>query len=223
MKKILLFLMFLIMTGGIFTPFFLPVKQVECTSQYGICSEEVLSEINKIDKSRFLKTKRILTAKLKTNSKIKDFQINYQFPQRLSLFVFERKPEIAILRKNDDKYILTDRDGFILGQAVETPLPVMKIVEVGHTQSELRQATELFYEIFSAWGISQSELRGDALWFKNSQGQEVAFPLEGDIDKILGAYTLVLSWLKSENKDFTIENSSVTEIDFRFRNPVIRI
>lgn len=223
MKKIIIVLFTLVVVGTIVSPFFLPVSKIECISQFGSCSEELSREIEVVDKSFFLETKKILTEKLDSDSKIKGYQINYQFPQKLSLYVFERKPEIAVLRKNDNKYILTDRDGFILGQVEQTQLPIMEIVEVGHTQEQLRLASELFYELFSVWDIKKSELKADALWVKNSNGQRIAFPLEGDIDVILGSYTLVLSWLKSENKDFTIESNSISEIDFRFRNPVIRI
>jgi len=222
MKKFLLVLLILIVASIVVSPFFLPVAQVKCVSQYGACSEEILSELVEFSGNRWIRAKDGLEKKLSGQENIKAYQVNYEFPQKLAVYIFERKPEIAVLRKNDDKYMLVDRQGHVLGQSQDSPLPVLKIKEAGHSQEELQFTSHLFYEIFSAWGLTQADLERDSIRFQNGS-QIVIFPLEGDLDELLGAYTLVLSWLKSENKDFTIDSNSVFEIDFRFHNPVIRI
>lgn len=224
MRSLFLVLMLLIISATIAAPFLLPAKKIECISQYGQCSAEVLSNLENVEKERWFLTKKELSDMLSSDSRIRGYQLNYQFPQRLVVHIFERKPEVAILRKNDDQYILVDRQGYLLGRVSETPLPVLQIVETGHTQQELESAAELFFSLFSTWGTKEAKLYSDSLRIFNQNGTEVIFPLDKKADLLVGSYNLVLSWLNSENKDFTIGiREGVFEIDFRYKNPVLRI
>jgi len=224
MKKLIILMLFIGLLGGvIFSSRLIQIKGISCESQYGPCSPDITKALEGVTLSNLQESRKNLEAVLQKNKKIKKYVINYTFPKTLKAQILERKPQVAVLRKNATNYILVDKEGIILEESENTPLPIITIAEVGHTSDELTFAANLQYELFTNFNVNSSIMNEDHL-FITKDGIDFLFPLKGDLDEILGSYNLILSWLKSEKEESRIEQArSVTEIDLRYKNPVMRI
>jgi len=224
MKKILLLLIILLVLVGILaSPFFIKINNLNCTSQFGACSSDIKNDLDGIELGSLRDSKKKVQSTLLKHKKVKEFAINYTFPKTLNVVIVERKPQVAILRKNATNYILIDKDGTILEESDSTTFPIIAIQEVGHTNSELSFAANLQYELFINFNVNSSIMKKDHLLI-TKDGVNFLLPLKGDLDVVLGSYNLILSWLKSEKEKSRIDKvNAVYEVDLRYKNPVMRI
>ncbi len=224
MKKFLLALAFIILLGGIaLSSRLIKINRISCSSQFGECNLNITDELGGIKLGSLKDSKEKINITLGKNKRVKEFVINYTPPKTLQVKVLERKPQVAILRKNASDYILVDREGVVLEEDSSTLLPIIIISEVGHSTEELTFAANLQYELFTNFNVNSSIMKKDHL-LVNKDNVNFLLPLEGDLDVVLGSYNLILSWLKSEKEESRIEKvDAAREVDLRYKNPVMRI
>lgn len=219
----LFFITLFILIGIVVSPMFININNINCTSQFGVCGDDIKTSLDSVILGNLKESKKNINNVLLKHRKIKEFAINYTFPKTLDVVIIERKPQVAILRKNATNYIVIDKDGVILEESDTTTYPTITIEDVGHTSSELSFASNLQHELFTNFDVNSSIMKTDHLLI-TKDGVNFLLPLEGDLDVVLGSYNLILSWLKSEKEKSRIDKvNAVYEVDLRYKNPVMRI
>lgn len=215
---ILLLCLFLFL---LFLPRLISIKKINCSSQYGPCNAQVLSELNKYQNTNYYKAKNEITKILKSSEYVSQFSVKYVLPDILTINLIEKKPSVALFVDNQ-KYFLINQSGQVVDEVSETLLPkILPEAEINldltvgqEVGSELKFAVLLMQKAYFIYNVSQSQMGNDSLSFVLSDGKKVIFPLEGDMDVLFGSLQLILSRLNTE------ANYSI--IDLRFKNPVLR-
>lgn len=170
-------------------------------------------------------TKKQLSEILKDSFLVENFLIQYKLPSTIELDIVVKKPKFAIKDKNSNTYYLLDRDGVVLEQNSLTNIPFVsvqgtKLIMGEKAPDKLIFANQIMYEFNWLYKIDGGEIVDDGLFVQLESGHLVIFPLQGDVDSLIGAIRLINSRLNESNNGIRMEN--VHEIDLRFKNPVIR-
>jgi cell division septal protein FtsQ len=204
------------------------IKDIECKSQLGECSERIQAILaSHIGQSLFV-AKKAIFSDLALSTK-DDTVIMYRYPSKLLVSVYETEPLFALKQKDSDSFRLIDQDGILVSEAQETALPFAIIEtdlpQVG-AQLEEKQvfALHLLKDLSKSYQLHEGTLTDDGLLVMLPTKTLILFPLEGDRDTILGSFVLVINQLNSVKEGSTMEKVSLVgkTIDLRFKNPVIR-
>lgn len=195
------------------------VKAVECSNQFGPCSQEVQDMANaKINESYF-SSKKSLGKALSESTRIDNYSIRFRLPSTLIVDIVEKKAEVA-LKFSEEQFLLFDRKGNLVGKTTNTELPKIEVFEVP-SEDGLKFSVELFLSLFKYYDVSSAELTKFSI-ASNVKGVRVIFPLEGDIDILLGAMEVSLLQLNQAHENSTINSAgNYNLIDLRYKNPVI--
>lgn len=228
LKVITILFVFLLAISPFFIlPRVITIRNVTCSSQFGPCREELQDGLRNVAGNKLRSTRQAINRLLSESVFIKQFSVSYKFPDILDVEVLENKPFFALENKNGDISIIDGR-GFCLSFGSTTNLPVVvidgELPKLGERVSE----TQLFslniaYDMFFSYSVKSVSLEKDSLIVDLPIGYKVTFPVEGDKETLLGALSLILSRLNNEDKATRIEGvNDVTEIDLRFKNPILR-
>lgn len=222
MKKIIIPVVFLFtIVIVIFFGFFIKVK-IDCRSLSGECSPEIYQNLESMNGKPIFVAKREISKKLKSNFLISNFTIQFKLPDILRVYVLVKKPSYAILNSNN-VFDLVESGGTVVSQASESSLPHIKISgdlpAIGQkVNDEYLLALKLIDGVNKMYQTSLGMIETDTLLVDLPQGIRVIFPLTGySREMLLGSLRLIYSNIQSgENKN------SYSQIDLRYRNPVLR-
>ena len=221
MRKILITVVLSLITVVVLvSPFFIKVK-TECRTQYGECPAEIASSVN-FNETRLISTKRKIKKALGTNPLVLDYRTQFKLPGVLVIDIIIKKPFYAIRGINVSEIGLVDTNGKVLSIVSETGLPIVidstQTIKLGEsvTNQDLF-ALKLIQGIYEMYQVRESIIQDDSLVVELPSQIKVLLPLSGERDLILGTIRLVYAKVLSEE-----QKGKYSEIDLRFKNPVIR-
>lgn len=222
-KKLLVLFLTLCLLGAIvmYVSKHLVISSVECTNQYGPCTNEVNKIIDQFVGTRYILTRTEIQDALTKSGRIKEYKFQYNFDGTLKAQVVELKPEVA-LRLPDNTFYLYDANGNYVGHTNESELPAIKLTSDIPQADKLNFAIDLFEALFRYYSVKSAQMDGFGLTAVVNNNT-IIFPLEGDVDTLLGSLEVVLLRLNKPPEDSTIIAGSGTNytVDLRYNNPVI--
>lgn len=220
----LLFLLILVSFPVLVLPRIILVKKITCINQFGPCSDYLAQEIQGQKDQNLFATKKNLSQILESQIQVSGFSFKFTLPDRLEVFVIERKPVLAL--NISGSIYLVDSENYVVAQVEESNLPTVFFsprnyqINIGaRVPDELLFVSELAQKLFAAYAVKSFFLT-DASLKIDLNGMSVIFPTTGDANVLVGSLRFVLSQLNSRQGDFKIGKASV--IDLRFENPVVK-
>jgi len=185
-----------------------------CKSQFGNCPTEIEGEINSRSGEKLYVVKTELAKVLRNNSQVSDFSFQFKLPNRLEVNLLILKPEFAILNKNTGKTYLVDRSGKVIGESASSLLPT--IIQLDDTVNIF--SLNIVKGIYDMYGVSKGEIVDSSLVIELPGAVKVIFPVRGeDYQVLLGSLRLIYTKITA-----TESVGKYSEIDLRFKNPVLR-
>ncbi|KKP40699.1 hypothetical protein A2130_03930 [Candidatus Woesebacteria bacterium GWC2_33_12] len=196
------------------------IQKIECKTQYGDC-EGLGDRLQVIGNYKDVKNQ--IEQELNKNIQINNYLIQYKIPDILKIELNLKKPKYAIF--DSQKYYLLDKNGLILSDTNETNLPTLVVKNYQNKIGSNISDKELFsLKIIekTAWlySVKVGFLENNELKITLKEGVLVHFPLEGDIDTLVGSLRLVFSRLNDGSQG--IKMSDIDEIDLRFKSVILR-
>lgn len=223
MKKIILsIILVLVILIFVLPGFLIPIK-IECQSQYGKCTSEVVKGMVPLEGKKMHYAKRHLKKELESNFLISEYTIQFKLPNILSVNLTVKKSVFALKNQNSGRFALVDNEGTVLAISDNTELPVVLLAEdlpdVGSkVNNKNLLALNLINGVNKMYQISTGTIETDTLLVDLPGGIRVIFPLVGaDEDILLGSLRLVYSNIQNVG-----EGKSYSQIDLRYENPVLR-
>ena len=206
------------------TPRLVTIKKVTCASQFGPCNSQISSQLDRMSNGKLVLVRDEIQKTLAKNVLVKEYFVQFRFPNEIKVDLLEAKPKYALKDKNNN-ILLIDERGIAITQSSLSSLPTVEIdgelPEVGEEIDEkLLFAAEIIYDMFSLYGIDKGAIVADSLELYDADGVKILFPLEGDRQVLLGSLVLILSRLNTPDEITKIND--VSEIDLRYKNPVLR-
>ncbi len=221
MKKITSLIILVILLLIIFIPgMFIKVKVV-CVDQDTRCNPEIEKSLSSLNNKSFFNAKKQIKKILNNNFMILEYSVQFKLPNILQVNILTKKPSFGINNGIDD-YYLVDSAGHILAKTNQTVLPY--IVLDGQTyqtgdkvDDKVLNALKLIDGVYKMYQTKSGTLEKDTL-FVNLPGQvSVIFPVtDFDRDLLLGSLRLIYSNIRNG------EGQTYSQIDMRYRNPVLR-
>ena len=196
---------------------FSKIAKTECRSQYGECSEDVENLIDGIGLGKtYGEMRKEITRVLGEESMVLNVRVSRMLPEGVLINVIEKKAEVAIV-VGENEYLLVDREGEELGLVQTTQLPRLYIEAEKVDSKEKKMATQMLFELFKKENVNYALINDQGLLIKLPDELNVVFPLQGDIDVLLGRLIMVHSWLKANPQE-----TRITIVDLRYDNAVLR-
>ena len=222
---IFLLLLFIFLTLPILVlPRLIIVKDITCINQFGPCSSYLDGEVQREVGQNLKQLEKSLGKVLGSQIQVVDFSFKFHFPDKLKVYVVERKPVVAFNFNGD--FYLVDQDNYVVAVVKETNLPTVFIREKTYSfnagdkvSDELVFVSELLQKLFIAYSVKVLYLEAENLEV-NLDSLSVIFPTSGNPDILIGSLRFILSQLNTRSEDIRI--GKVSTIDLRFKNPVIR-
>jgi len=217
MKIIIFFCFFLIPI--ILFPFLYPIRNIICVSQYGECNYQLQQKFQEVEGSPLKKTLRELDLYLSENERIEEYKVNFKPLDNILVSITEAKSEIAIKEKGFEKFFLVSSKGELISEASASALPKVFIgrEDIKFDSFESLFAVKLLVELSKFYDIQEVTLSESEIKAVYKQEIELIFPVEADIDVLLGSLELLLFQLKQKLPDTTISS-----IDLRYKNVIVR-
>lgn len=225
-KIVVLIIVIVIIAGSAFfvLPKIIAINSITCSNQVGPCSQEIQNKLaSNFQKGSSLKeTRERLAAVLNEQSGLSVFSIRFDAPDSVRIFVAEKQAAVMFIEPGN-VVLVFDSKGDILGSSATEELPTVEVLGSNISDEQRKFALKLMVGLAEAHDsrVAQITSRG---FETRIDGLNVVFPLSGEIDTHLGALRLILSRLNSEHEKSRIDEIgvTVTEIDLRFVNPVLR-
>lgn len=201
------------------------ITSVTCVTQYGQCGDSLLGELGLV-KGRDLKSsKNYIENILKNDMAINDYLVQYKIPSTLDVEINLKKPKFSIFDLNSNKYYILDKNGLIIDLVDDSSLPVVKVdnlnMEVGQQlNNQNKFALDILNYLTYLYSIDEGIIENESFKVKNTEGVDIIFPLEGDLEFLIGGLRLIFSRLNDESEG--IRMNDIREIDLRYSNPVLR-
>ena len=232
MKYLKTIIVVILIIGTVFTPIILvprilTIKEVVCSSQFGPCNQIISEGVKKAENKKLMDAKAELRRFLSANVLVSNYSIQLRLPDRLEVNIVTRKPRYALKSTTSETVAIIGRDGRVIGTEKKSSLPAVEVTgtlpDVGDVvASDILFALDIVYDMYSAYSVSSGKVENESLVVEFKQGLEVTFPLEGERKVLTGSLVAILSRLNNENEDFRIDDTKVSIIDLRFKNPVLR-
>jgi cell division septal protein FtsQ len=193
----------------------LKIQSITCSNQYGNCTSRLQLEIGTVKKENIFQTKNNLEKVLKNDKSVLDYSIEFRLPLTFQVHVIEKKPITAFITKSGS-FALIDSNGDVIDEVKETNLP--KVISYYNLDTlQIKYIANLMATIYTYYKSNSAKASQDGLEVNNINGKKVMFPLKGDQDVLLGSLALILSRLPRIQ-----EASTISVIDLRYKNPVLR-
>lgn len=218
-KLVLGFFILLVTLSIILIPKILKVGNVSCVSQFGPCNQALTEKLKTLEGKPIGKAPSEISDVLTKEVLVKDFSIQFKLPNRLSVSLIERKPKFA-LKILQGVLALVDEEGYIVAIEQMSNLPLVTIPgSIGNVgekvTSENLFVLSLIDDLFTFYQVKDGEVEDGKFKVTLNDGIRVIFPLTGDREVLISALSLVL-------KRFEGLDAKPSEIDLRYKNPVIR-
>lgn len=223
MKRLILPITFFVLLLAIFLPRFLINVRIDCRSQFGKCPPEVADKMVLSNGKKLHLAKRELNESLKTDFLVSAYSIHFKLPNVLRVDVVVKQPIFALKNRDLGKFAQIDIQGTAISESDTTTLPYVI------TESTLPKAGEkandkdffalkLMDGVYKMFQVRSGMMSKDTLLVDIPGGVRVIFPLvDADREILLGSLKLIYSSIRNN------ENSALySEIDLRYRNPVLR-
>lgn len=213
----------------VFLPNLIKIKKLVCVNQYGECDSKTYDKLAGVNELGMKAARKEIDKIFANDYLVKDYSVVFKLPSALSVNILLRKPKYALESVSDQKIVLVDSEGRVLGEADSGGLPKVKVEgnlpPAGQKiKDEYLFSLEIISSIYSLFDIKETTVDGNGLWVSMKDGINVVFPLAGDKKVLVGSLILIDNELKksiASSKIDLSQNDSVT-IDLRFDNPVIR-
>ena len=195
------------------------ITNIECQSQFGPCDEEIENVLNPFKGTTLLKAYSGIRKVLNEHPKVARYTVQFSNPSTLQAEIMQRRPQVAVIAEGDDQYYLYSEEGVLLDMENETQLPTVRIMDISViTEEQMQFVVAMAYILNQTYNVQTVVIQQGGMEFEVTGAPKIIFPVQGDIDVLLGSLTFVLSQLNSQLGDFRMEF-----IDFRFKNPVIKV
>lgn len=205
------------------SPFVIKIAKIECSSQYGPCSDDIEVNTQKVIGKSLFSAKSNIKKELKNNFEIERLGTQFNIPSTLKVFVVIKKPSFALKNEAVEKVILVDWEGNAVATASDSSLPTVittdDLVKPGEKVDENKlTALKLIAGIYQMYQVTSGITEGESLKVELPSGLGVIFPLqtETDVDLLLGSLRLIESKIESDSP------GKFREVDMRYKNPVLR-
>lgn len=200
------------------------IKNVECTSQYGECPPEILNNINVVSGHDMKVAKDNLERILGQTNQINNYLIQFKIPNTLKVDMNIKKPRYSI-KNGQGIYFMVDKDGLVLDRLDKSSLPTIEDKAVDYKIGEFVNDKNLWtLKLIEkvAWLYTKNTglIENNTMKVTMDEGITVLFPVEGDVDVLIGSLRLIFSRLNEGSQGIRMED--VREIDLRFKNVVLR-
>lgn len=231
MKVFRKILLFFLLVSGFYLIYIIPrliiIRKIICNNQYDICDQTTLSEVNKSLNKKLPEAKKEVTIYLENNFFVRDFAIQYKIPNILKLDLVIEKADFCLKSENHNVYSYIDKNGTVLELRPNCSLPIANINDktfnVGENiGNDYLSALNLLNQIFISYNIKEGNIIDDYLEVNFNQGYKVIFPLDKDIQVLLGSLRLIINRLNSNESESRIIENRINVIDLRYENPVLR-
>lgn len=206
-------------------PRLITIKSISCESQFGPCSSLLNQKLDEAQGMSLWASTKYVSEVFEKNVFVKKHSSRFQIPDKIVVDVVERKPEIALVSKNNtQEFFIIDTEGYIINTAENNQLPVIvaeneQNFAVGtRVKDDIIFCKGLLSRSFSLFGSKLAFYNGNYLALDLPAGQTVVFPITGDQDVLFGSLSLILSQLNTGRFD-----SIIKIIDLRYKNPVLRM
>jgi hypothetical protein len=194
----------------------------ECRSQFGACSDEINSSLNKLNGKNLSQAKSQASKYLKTEIQVEDYSLQYKIPDSLIISLIINKPEFGIHDKSTGRIGLVDKEGKIISLSSSTSLPTVVVSSKDIVVGEVVDgreffALELMRGIWQMYQVGQGAIQDESLVVELPGSIRVILPLDGDSQVLLGELRIVYGKIVSPDLA-----GKYSQIDLRFKNPVLR-
>jgi len=223
------FIMLALLIGAFYVvisiPKFVIIRRVECESQYGPCSINITKGLDSFKDLSFKGAKRKILFELSQNLFISDYSVRYAFPDTIKIYVVEDRPRYALKDSESSDFALVDQKGLVLTHSKETNLPQVASFGTPAIGSRVTQeqllALNIVYDVYYLYKIKDASIQENEFVVELDGGPKIIFPLDGDRETLVGTLNFLLTNIGRVEKD-SKSHSLISEIDLRFRNPVLR-
>ena len=231
MKLFKKFLLLLLLALGFYSFYSIPrliiIRKIICNTQYGVCDETSINEVNKSLNKKIPDIKKELSIYLKNNFLVRDFDIQYRIPDVLEINLIIEKADYCLKSSNHDIYSYISKNGRVIELRSTCNLPTAyinnKTFNVGEIiENEYLSALNLLNQIFISYNIKEGNIVENYLEVNFNQGYKVIFPLDKDVQVLLGSLRLIVNRLNSNESESKIIEGRINVIDLRYKNPVLR-
>lgn len=218
MKKYLLSFFVLFLLGLLLSlPYIVKVGNIYCkTDSQQSCRSEISSKINELKGKSLFSASKNGNNILDNSPYVASYKISYSINGNLDILVSEKKPVIALAPYTQTEFNLFTEDGVLVEVTKETNLPKVLFYE-SVANEELDFIAILGYNLLYWYAVTDLKVEKGVVTGKTPIGVTLVYPKSGDIDLLLGATKLTLSQLNTLD-----EETRITLVDLRFKNPVIK-
>lgn len=221
MRKYLLLSAFLVTTLFLVSIPFIVKVNVECSDQFGVCQDEISSNLNKFDGKSLVSALSGVKKYLKSNFLVSSFFIQFKLPNILKVNLIAKKPSYAVYDSASKNIYLATSDGRIISVTKNTALPTVETNISAKTGEEIDPsilfAAKLTAGVFEMYQQNFGKIDNNSLVVDLKPQIKVIFPLEGDEEVLLGSLRLIYTKITSDTV-----SQKYSQIDLRFKNPVLR-
>lgn len=223
MKRLILPITFLILVLAVFLPRFFINVRIDCRSQFGKCPPEVADKMTSLNDKKMYFAKKGLEKSLKADFLVSAYSIHFKLPNILRVDVVVKKPIFALKNINSNKFVQVDVQGMVISESDTTTLPYVITENTTPKAGEKVDDKDFFAlllmdGVYKMFQVKLGVISKDALLVDIPGEVRVIFPLvDADREILLGSLKLIYTSIRSN------ENSTLySEIDLRYRNPVLR-
>ncbi len=204
------------------------LQSLSCQNQYGTCNEDILLGLQSLVGNRLIGAHKDISKILTNDRRVESFAVHYKPFTSIHVDYIEKSAQFALENREYQTYAILDNNGTVI-ELVETS--VLPSVVTANTLPNIGEkvpddvyfAIRLASKLRPQYEMSTFVLKNKHLEVSGIDDYTLLFPLDGDIDLLIGSMTLILSRLKQSQEEFRIEdNRKIREIDLRFKNPVLR-
>lgn len=202
------------------------IKAIDCVSQFTKCNDNISSALINVEKGNIITTRRNIVKVISQNPLIKKYWVQLNLNGKYIVMVEERVPKYCV-ESNAGKYV-TDSEGLVIKINDNGNIRCIQSVEDEYKLGDRLSVRDYFnetllYKIRNIADIGYAYLEQNNLVVEYKGNIKLIFPKEGDADLLAGkAYYTVSQFDNIEEYIIEIGNYSISEIDFRFNDPVVK-
>jgi len=227
MRKLIYFALILIIIFFIFYKLSeFKISGIECKSQYYRCSDAILSDLDLNLSNNPLEIEKEIKSKLSENPLVKRYSLSLKLNGEIMVKVEERSKKYCV--RSNDKTFNADSSGIIIEITAVPDQKCLNENDISYVLKDRLNAKDLFsqglyYKLRNIKDVGSSYFEGNNLVIEYKGAVKLIFPLEGDPVLLSGkVYYTVSQFDTIEENIIKNGGSKITELDFRYNNPVVR-
>lgn len=205
---------------------FITIKRIECVSQFGTCNKIIDSKFDSLVGEKYLKAVSKLKNIVGEEALIEKYSFQYT-PNGVRIDIIERQARFALAKSDSELKALVDSSGLVLGFTESTQLPTVVNdnfqLSEGKVTNKVLFALEVMHLVNLSYAVTIGKIDdGSSLSIELPKAIKVIFPLEGDIEVLIGSMILIYNDLTNQfGSKLNTHAQIIDTIDLRFKNPVL--